>query len=198
MIRTIIIDDHQLFADGMERLLREAREFEVIRKFNSGLAFLQAFAATPSELVIIDVDMPELSGFEVIRRVRSQDKHIKIVVVSMHETIAYSNEAAELGANAYLVKSLDSVTLMHRLLRVMEGENIFLRKIKTVEVVSLLSARETEVIRLMAKGKTSEEISALLAISVVTVKAHRTNIFRKLKVRNSAEMMMKAFQQGLI
>ena len=198
MIRTIIVDDHPLFADGVERLLSEAKKFQIVQKFNAGASFLQALPIEPIDLVIIDVEMPELNGFDVIRRLRSQNKKVKIVVVSMHETIAYSNEAAELGANAYLIKSLDSGTLVKRLLQIMEGENIFLRKVKTIETVSLLSARETEVIKLMAKGKTSEEISEVLNISAVTVKAHRTNIFRKLEVRNAAEMMMKAFHLGLL
>lgn len=198
MIRTIIIDDHQLFSDGLERLLTDTKNFQVVRKFNSGTNFLQEQSLDGIDLIIMDVDMPGLSGFDVIRRLRSRNKTVKIVIVSMHETIAYSNEAAELGANAYLVKSLDSVTMSKRLLSVVEGENIFLRKVKTVELVSLLSDRETEVIKLMAKGKTSEDISKLLTISVVTVKAHRTNIFRKLEVRNAAEMMMKAFQLGLL
>lgn len=198
MIQTIIVDDHPLFADGVERLLIEVKKFQIVQKFNSGSSFLQALPIEPIDLVIIDVEMPELNGFDVIRRLRSQNKKVKIVVVSMHETIAYSNEAAELGANAYLVKSLDSGALVKRLLQVIEGEDIFLRKVKTIETVSLLSARETEVIKLMAKGKTSEEISEVLNISVVTVKAHRTNIFRKLEVRNAAEMMMKAFHLGLL
>lgn len=198
MIGTIIIDDHRLFTDGMERLLNETQKFQVIHKFTSGVSFLQALPIDLVDLVIIDVDMPELSGLDVIQRLRSQNKTVRIVVVSMHETVAYSNEAAELGPDAYLVKSLDSATLVTRLLEVIGGEKKFLRKVRTIETVSLLSRRETEVIQLMAKGKTSEEISISLNISVVTVKAHRTNIFRKLEVRNAAEMIMKAFHLGLL
>ena len=198
MIRTIIVDDHRLFADGLERLLTEAQKFQVMHKFTSGASFLQALPTDAVDLIIIDVDMPELSGFDVIQRLRSKNKMVKIVIVSMHETVAYSNEAAELGANGYLVKSLDSATLVTRLLEVMDGEKIFLKKVKNIETVSLLSQRETEVIQLMAKGKTSEEISVMLNISIVTVKAHRTNIFRKLEVRNAAEMIMKAFHLGLL
>jgi DNA-binding NarL/FixJ family response regulator len=198
MIRTIIIDDHKLFADGIARLLNDAQRFEVVSKFNSGISFLQALPIDSVDLVIIDVDMPMLSGFDVIRRLRSQNKTVKVVVVSMHETLAYSNEAAELGANGYLVKSLDSDALVTRLERIMDGENFFLKKVKTIETVSLLSKRETEVLQLMAKGKTSDEISGLLNISTVTVKAHRTNIFRKLEVKNAAELIMKAFHLGLL
>lgn len=198
MTRTIIIDDHKLFADGIARLLNDAQRFEIVSKFNSGVSFLQALPIESVDLIIIDVDMPDLNGFEVIRRLRSQNKAVKIVVVSMHETLAYSNEAAELGANAYLVKSLDSNALVTRLEQIMEGERIFLNKVKTIETVSLLSKRETEVLQLMAKGKTSEKISKLLNISAVTVKAHRTNIFRKLEVRNAAELIMKAFHLGLL
>lgn len=198
MIKTIIVDDHRLFADGLERLLNEVQKFEIIHKFTSGASFLQALPIEPVDLIIIDVEMPGLSGFDVIQRLRSQNKTVKIVVVSMHQAIAYSNEAAALGANAYLIKSLNSEDLVARLLEVIRGENIFLKKVKTIERVSLLSGRETEVIQLMAKGKTSEEISNILNISVVTVKAHRTNIFRKLEVRNAAEMIMKAFHLGLL
>ena len=198
MIRTIIVDDHPLFADGVERLLLEAQKFQVVKKFNSGLSLLKTLPIDAIDLIIIDVDMPELSGFDVIRRIRSQNKTVKIVVVSMHDTVAYSNEAAELGANAYLVKSLGSTALVDRLHQVMEGEKIFLTKVKTVETVSLLSGRETEVVKLMAKGQTSEDISKALNISVVTVKAHRTNIFRKLDARNASEMIVKAFHLGVI
>lgn len=198
MLKTILLDDHRLFCDGLEKLLHESGHFQVVGKFHSGQEFLRKINQLQADLMIIDVEMPGLNGFDVIERLRSNDKELKIVVVSMHETLAYSQEAAELGANAYMVKSLEGSELIQRLLHVSEGEDIFLRKPKALKTVSLLSERETEVIKLLSTGKTTEQISTTLKISPLTVKTHRTNLFRKLQVKNSAELISKAYRLGII
>src|SRR5690349_9711228 len=116
--------------------------------------------------------MPGMNGFEVIKRLRLKNKHLKIVILSMHEEMAFSNEAYALGADAFLSKTLESSTLVDLLIRVNKGERVFDKKPLPRENNNLLSDREVEVLKLLSKGKTSKEIGIELNISPLTIKAH--------------------------
>ena len=198
MVKTILVDDHTIFCDGLERLLIETAQFEVIQKFNSGKNLLAHVNDTLADLLIIDIEMPEVNGFETIKRIRLNNSVLKIVILSMHEEITYSNEAQAIGANAYLVKSLNSDTIVESLINVSQGEKIFLNKLMQSEVETLISDRELQVLRLLSKGKTSNQISTELFISPLTVKAHRRNMIKKLNVSNSTELIIRAFEKGIL
>ncbi|MFZ6012504.1 MAG: response regulator [Bacteroidota bacterium] len=199
MIRTILADDHRLFCDGLERLLTESGHFEVVSKFYSGQSLLENIHAFAPELLVIDVEMPNLNGFDAIKRIRLNNSSTKIVVLSMHEETVFSQEARMLGADAYLNKSMESLHLIESLLKVCQGNKIFPTTFSTaVKSESPFSDREEEILRLIASGKTSEQIAERLKISHLTVKAHRRNMMRKLNVNNSAEMITKALEMGFL
>ena len=115
LIRTILADDHKLFCEGLERVLGESGMFEVVGKYHNGQALLENLAAYNPDLLIIDVEMPLLNGFDTIKRVRVNNPNLKIVVLSMHEEAVFSQEAQTLGANAYLNKSMESAGLIEAL-----------------------------------------------------------------------------------
>lgn len=142
--------------------------------------------------------MPGLNGLDVVKRIRLSDQQIKIVVLSMHEENIFANEAMLVGANAYLVKSIESSDLIQALLSVCSGNQIFPRAEAALQFQSPLSDREHEILRLVSCGKTSDVIANELKISFLTVKAHRRNIMRKLNSRNTAELLKKAMQMGLL
>ena len=198
MIRTILVDDHTLFCDGLERVLSETKKFNVVKKFNSGRGLLTNPIDPTVNLLIIDIEMPGLNGFDVIKRLRLKNKQLKIVILSMHEEIAYSNEAYSIGADAFLSKTLDSSALVDLLIRVNKGETISSKKLLPKENSTLLSEREIEVLKLLANGKTSKEIGFELNISPLTIKAHRRNMIKKLKVSNSSELIRKVFESGIL
>lgn len=200
MIKTILVDDHALFCEGLEKLLAETGGFNVIGKFSSGKDFLQSEMLNEAHLLIIDVEMPDMNGFDVVKRLRLRDPRIKIAILSMHQELVYSNEASVVGANAYLSKSIDSLQLVEKLMRICDGEDFFSKRIMPsfTRQESLLSIREIDVLRRLVRGKTNDEISSDLSISPLTVKTHRKNMVRKLNVKNSPQLIMKAMELGII
>jgi DNA-binding NarL/FixJ family response regulator len=198
MIRTILADDHKLFCDGLERVLNDSGHFKVIQKFHNGQNLLENISPLHPDLVIIDVEMPLLNGFDAIKRIRLNNTTSTIVVLSMHEETVFSQEAAMLGADAYLNKSMESSQLIDSLLKACQGTKIFPTASAVSKIDSPFSDREHEILRLIATGKTSEQIAERLKISHLTVKAHRRNMMRKLNVNNAAELITKALEMGFL
>jgi len=199
LIKTILVDDHSLFCDGLEKVLTETQKFYIVGKYNSGKSLLTSPVDPTVNLLLMDIEMPELTGFDVVKRLRLKNTQLKIAILSMHEELAYSNEACTIGADAYLSKTLASSVLVDLLIRITEGEKIFLQGTQPRQNNnSMLSERELEVLKLLAKGKTSEQIGLELNISPLTIKAHRRNMIKKLKVNNSAELISKVLEDGIL
>lgn len=198
MIHTILADDHKLFCDGLERVLNDSGHFHVLRKFYNGQTLLENLPLIDADLLIIDVEMPNINGFDAIKRIRLNNTTSKIAVLSMHEESVFSQEAYLLGADAYLNKSMESMQLIECLLAACEGEKIFPPAAAAAKIETPLSDREQEILRLIASGKTSEQIASRLNISHLTVKAHRRNMMRKLCVNNAAELVTKALEMGFL
>lgn len=198
MIRTILADDHKLFCDGLERVLNESGHFKVVQKFYNGHSLLEKIQECNAELLIIDVEMPNINGFDAIKRIRLNNTTSKIVVLSMHEENVFSQEAYMLGADAYLNKSMESMQLIDSLLKTCAGAKLFPAASTTTKIESPFSDREHEILRHIASGKTSEQIAERLKISHLTVKAHRRNMMRKLSVNNTAELITKALEMGFL
>src|SRR5262245_48369031 len=120
MIMTILADDHKLFCDGLERLLIASEKFQILAKYNSGNDLLESNKLPEADLLIIDIEMPGLNGFDTIKRVRLNNPTLKIIMLSMHEESVYSNEAYCIGADGFLFKSIDSTTLINRVIQINE------------------------------------------------------------------------------
>jgi DNA-binding NarL/FixJ family response regulator len=198
MIRTVLADDHKLFCDGLERVLNDSGNFKVVQKFHNGQNLLEHIGQIHPDLIIIDVEMPLLNGFDAIKRIRLNNMQSTIVVLSMHEESVFSQEAYSLGADAYLSKSMESSQLIDSLLKACQGSKIFPPTASVSKIDSPFSDREHEILRLIASGKTSEQIAERLKISHLTVKAHRRNMMRKLNVNNAAELITKALEMGFL
>ncbi|MGC4023529.1 MAG: response regulator transcription factor [Cyclobacteriaceae bacterium] len=201
MIRTILADDHKLFSDGLKKLLDESEHFKVVKQFVRTDSLLEEFDQLECDLLILDIDIPGLNGLETLRRVRLKDESVIVVILSMHEESVYSKEALAGGANGYLTKSMDSALMISELLKVSKGEKIFPAAVSAWQPKmenQILSKQETKILRLVAVGKTSEEIAEELAISELTVKVHRRNMMKKLGSNNSAELISIGFSKGII
>jgi len=200
MIQTILADDHKLFSHGLTKLLDESLHFKVIEQFARGDSLLESIDQYSAELLLLDIDIPGMNGIEILKRIRLKNTDLKIVMLSMHEENIYSREAFALGANGYLTKSIDSSQLIQLLIRVSQGERIFpaISSFDSKVESQILSRQEVKILRLIASGKTSEEIATLLHISALTVKVHRRNMMKKLKANSSAEMISLGFNKGII
>jgi DNA-binding NarL/FixJ family response regulator len=198
MITTVLVDDHRLFSDGLEKLLNDTKQFNVIKKFDAGTTLLQSIHELQFDLLLIDIEMKGLDGFETIRRLKLINGiNFKIVILSMHEELVYKKEAYEIGVNGHICKTINETSLVDNLVKIMNNQVYTIESAPLDKVKSLLSKQEIKVLKLISQGRNSHEISQELSISTLTVKVHRRNILRKLNANNSAESINIAISKGL-
>lgn len=208
MIKVAIVDDHQLFREGLISMLQQREDIEVVGNFDSGKSFLEGLASgLKLDVVLLDITMPELNGLQVLEKLKKKYDSIKTIVLSMHSDGNYVVQSVKLGAKAYLLKNADSEELTHAIEEVYFGRKYFNKHITELllhnmnlqgDVAKPLSERESEVLGHIAKGLTTKEIAEKLIISARTVETHRVNMMKKLNVKNSAELINKATQLNII
>jgi DNA-binding NarL/FixJ family response regulator len=193
--KTIIIDDHTLFNDGMNLILKESGLFEVIEQIHdSRQAQTKCFSLRP-ELIIMDYNMPHLNGLEVVRQLNTLGSDTKIVIVSMYADKKEIELFKKEGVDAYITKTTPGTQLIESLKKVMEGEKLFESKNKAKTVIEKnifankhqLTKREMEILRLIKQEETTEKIAETLKLSFYTVETHRKNINHKLKFKTKKE-----------
>jgi DNA-binding NarL/FixJ family response regulator len=194
-IRTLIIDDHQLFNDGLCMILNDSEGFEVIGQVYDGREAVHQCHQLQPQLVLIDYNMPYLDGLEVVKQLRHQGATCKIVTISMYADSREIGLFKEAGVDGYLPKTTKSTDLTQCLTRIMNGENIFegLQKKNLSPAADnfalriQLTKREIEILRELKKGFTTEQVAKELNLSYHTVTTHRKNINQKLQVKTQKE-----------
>lgn len=208
MIKIAIADDHRLFREGISLLLSNNSNFEVIASLSNGkelIHFLEK-GHLPN-IILLDLSMPELDGFEVLEIVQDKYANIKCIALSMHDDGNYIVKCVKGGAYSYLLKNTDEEELILAIKTVMSGKKYFSQEIseKMINNMSLegtqakkLSAKENEILQLIADGLTTKEIAEKFFVSTRTVETHRANMMKKMHVKNSAELIQKASKLHLI
>ena len=208
-VRLLIADDHQLVADGLRKLLEP--EFEVVATVTDGRAAIEAFERLRPELLLLDVGLPLLNGIEVARKTKSIAPHQKIVFVTMQTDRIYVEEAFRAGASGYVLKQAAPSELKEAIRTVLSGRFFVSPTIPTKagevpfnasrEPTSLfggrLTARQREVLQLIAEGKAMKEIATILNISVRTVEFHKNGIMLQLGLNSIAELTRYALDHGI-
>lgn len=207
-IKLIIADDHELFRNGLKELLKKNKDIEVVASVGDGKEFLEFLKKNSSlDIVLLDITMPNMDGFEVLKQIKSLNKSIKPIIISMHDEGNYIAKCAKKGAYGYLLKNTDQDELIKVIRMVSEGKKYFSPTIseKMINFMSeqtisenVLSKKEQEVLELMSKGLTTKEIALKLFVSSRTIETHRANIIKKLEVKNTAELIKKATKINLI
>jgi two-component system nitrate/nitrite response regulator NarL len=198
MTRVLLIDDHTLFLDGLELLLKRTGKFEVAGKISEPLQAIDFLTATPVDLVLADIQMPGIDGLDLLKRIQSRFPQIKVVMISMHEEHEFVQEIMTSGGSGFLPKSMDSTKMVDELDRICQGGTYFPRGTKKAAPSAHFSDRELEILRLLAKGKSSYEIADELFITLNTVKTHRRNMLRKLNASNTSQLLKIGFDNNLI
>lgn len=206
-MRILVADDHSLFRDGLVSLL-EAGGYEVVGQAGDGQEAVDKARALNPDLVLLDINMPRMTGLEALRQIKSGLPRAKVVMLTVSEEDAHLLEAIRSGADGYLLKHLNANEFLEMLQGVERGEAAISRSMtgrlfKHVaqppdEVEIILSEREVEVLRLVAAGKSNREIAQQLSVSENTVKFHLRNILQRLGVSNRAEAVMVALQKGIL
>lgn len=198
MTRVLLIDDHTLFLDGLELLLKRTGKYEVAGKISDPLQVIDYLTAHPVDLVLADIQMPGIDGLDLLKRIQSRFPNIKVVMISMHEEHEFVQEVMSAGGAGFLPKSMDSAHMVEELGKICEGATVFPKGTRKAAPSEHFSDRELEILRLLAKGKSSYEIAEELFITLNTVKTHRRNMLRKLNASNTSQLLKIGFDNNLI
>lgn len=207
-IQIIITDDHKLFRDGLRSILTQFEDIEIVGETSNTTDLWKLLSSgVDPDIVLIDISLPDGSGLDILAELREKYASIKGVVITMHAEGQYVTKAVKNGAYGYLLKSVDQKELVEAIRSVALGKKYFNAEVSHLMVTNIadteelkmnLTERELEVLKLVAQGQTTKEIAHQLYVSSRTIETHRVNIMRKLGVQNSAEMITKANQHGLI
>ncbi len=201
-----IVDDHQLFLDGIMRILEDEADFCIAGVFNNGHDVLHALNRTVPDLLIVDVQMSGMDGIALCEAVKKRHPEMKVLFVSMFEQSNVIQNCRTAGAEGFLPKTSDASIVKEAIRKIIEGDTVYVKNREPIQKVEsdilptgtfLLSNREKEIISLIKAGNTSKNIADLLSISEYTVQTHRRNIFKKLKVVSMSELIAFAYDNGL-
>lgn len=208
--KVILVDDHKLFRKGLRMLIDTLARFEVVSEASNGIEFLDLIEKGLPDIVMLDIAMPEMDGIEAARLALLKYPDLKIITLSMFGEQDYYFKMVDAGVKGFLLKNSDFTEVRMALETVMEGGNYFSRELLMNLVNSLknspeelaqdspLSDREKEIILLICKGMSTQEIADSLCLSKRTVDSHRANILLKTGCRNTASLVVYAIKEKLV
>jgi two-component system response regulator NreC len=210
-IRILLADDHTILRDSLGQAFQEEQDMEIVGQVGDGRAAVEKAGELRPDIVIMDINMPNLNGIEATREILRQAPGVRVIVLSMHSAKPCIKEVFRAGASAYLHKNCRFDELAHAVRTVAEGKTYVSPSISQIVVeelghtqdeteptaFSLLTPREREILQLLAEGGTVKHIARQLHVSHKTVEAHRLRIMNKLNVDTVAQLTRYAIQEGL-
>lgn len=208
----LLVDDHPVVRRGCKAILSERSDIVVVGEASSGIEALEKIAQLNPTLVVMDLNLPDLSGIEIVRRLKTQPRALHVVILSVHIDDVYVRRALEAGASAYVVKegavqelgdAIDAVMAGHMYLSPVISRTVIRSYLqRTPKSLSSeggeLTAREREVLQLVAVGLSSKEIAQRLRTSPRTIETHRRNIMQKLDLHNVPELVRYAIRNKMV
>jgi len=209
--RILICDDHTLFVEGIKAMLRNESSLEIVGEARDGRQAVDLVKELKPDLLLMDVSMPDMNGFDATQRVHELDPNIKVLILTMHDEEELVARCLEAGAAGYIIKDAPASQLLYAIEMVTKGER-YLSPVVLKQVVAgyvknsnvpqtsydRLSPREREVLKLLAEGLSVKEIATRLNLSVKTVDVHKTNLMKKIDVHDRTELIKYAIRQKLI
>ncbi|UCE63039.1 MAG: response regulator transcription factor [Nitrospirota bacterium] len=206
--KILLADDHPMVLEGVAKILEE--HFDIVGKVEDGRALINAAKELKPDVVVLDISMPLLNGFEAARQLRKLIPDSKLIFLTMHADATYANEAFEAGASAYLLKRSAASELTKAIRTVTSGQ-MYLTPLlrpedspplgngseKQVPKLKQLTPRQREILQLIGEGKSTKDIAAFLSISVKTVEFHKSNIMETLAIHTTAQLTRYAVAHGL-
>lgn len=208
-VRVLLADDHELVRSGIRALLEAQPDIEVVAEAANGRDAIKLARDLAPDIGIIDIAMPGLNGIDTLRQIFSACPGIKVLACSMYSDLPYIVESLRLGACGYLLKNSAKDDLIRAVKAACEGKCFlsldaatqlvegFVRKVEP-ETKEVLTDREREILQLIAEGRTNKDVAMTLNLSLKTIETHRSNIMRKLKIKEVTGLVQYAIRKGLI
>lgn len=211
MVTIVVVEDHAIVREGLVKLLESREDFSVIGEAANGEEAVEIVMAKHPDIVLMDINMPRLSGIDATRRLGKFGSQSKIVVLSMHENRSCVEEVLRAGASGYVVKS-SALADVHEAIDAVRAGYSYLSPAITQQLVesiahagketptgvAMLTDREREVLQLVAEGLSSKEIASLLGVSLKTIDSHRSNLMEKLDIHKVSGLVRFAIRSGLV
>ena len=221
-IKIALIDDHKLFREGVKRILSFEPSFDVVAEADDGSEAKDIVAKHQPDIVLMDINMPDMNGIEATKELLAQFPDLKVIILSIHEDESYVTHALQTGAQGYLLKEMDTDSLMEAIKVVYDGgsylhpkvthnlveeyrklaknnqSNNSVMDIEYRKPLHLLTKRECQVLQLLSEGQSNRKIAETLVISEKTVKNHVSNILQKMNVDDRTQAVVTAIRNGWV
>ena len=210
MIKVLIADDHQVVVDGLVSLLEKQEEIVVVATVNNGSEAIDYIANNPVDIAVLDINMPEMDGIQTTQKITDSFPNTRVLILSMYDSDDYIGELLGAGCWGYILKNMGYEELVKAILCISGGDHYYGDKVlkriidvrvqsrkKVVELPVLLTAREKDVLKLIANGMTAAQIADKLCISETTVNTHNRNMRGKLSIKNVNGLVRYAMENGL-
>lgn len=211
VIKIALADDHKLLRSGLVSILQTNTEFRVVQEAANGQELIAGLKESSPDVILLDLEMPVMSGKETLEAIREKDKSIKILILTMHQSKAFMNQMMELGANGYLIKDTDPKEVITAINKVYNSGFYFSDELSLAMLSGIsnptdtrnssdhgLTERELDVLRLICKEMTSKEIGETLFLSPKTIEGYRKVLMEKIDARNMAGLVLFAVKHELL
>ncbi len=208
-LRIFLADDHEVVRNGIRSVLITQPGWEICGEASNGREAVEKVAAMKPDVVIIDIGMPELNGLEATRQIIKTCETAKVLVLTVHESHQVVRDVLDAGARGYILKSDAGRDLIAAVQALQRNKTFFTSKVAELMLDSflkgkpgiekeILTAREREVVQLLAEGKSTKEVAVALGLSVKTAETHRSNIMRKLDLHSVSELVLYALRNNIV
>lgn len=209
-IKVMLTDDHALMREGIKHLLEFDGSIEVIEEASDGIECLQKLEKIHPDILLLDINMPEMNGIEVLEELKRREDPLKVLILTVHSEVEYLVKAVDIGANGYILKDSGSSELKQAINVIMSGESYIqpsllpalnsrlINRDVDQDKLQTLTKRELEILTQVAGGMFNKEISVNLNISERTVKNHISNIFRKIDVSDRTQAAVFAIRNNIV
>jgi two-component system, NarL family, nitrate/nitrite response regulator NarL len=204
-IKVLVVDDHPMVLEGMKSMLIQIAFVDLLGTVSNAFEVVELFKKTIPDILITDINMPEISGIELTTKIRTEFPQVKVIAMSTFKERSYISQMIQIGASGYLVKTASKEEIEEAILSVYEGKlymsldiNLSDEDKKTIGKIPVISSREKEVLELIADGLTNPQIAERLFLSLHTVDSHRKNLLTKFGTNNAASLIKLAAKYNMI
>jgi len=212
MLNILLVDDHQIVIDGLKQLIHGGSEFKVSHEALTGTDAIKIASDEEVDLILLDINLPDKSGFEVCKTIKDQHPDIKIIALTMHGEAGFISKMIKMGVDGYILKNAGKEIILDAIKTVMNGKRYFseevtesllsretkAKRMSGSGLIQKLTRREKEILKLVIEELTTDEIAEKLFISSTTVISHRKSLLRKLNAKNTAGLVKAAYEYRLL